>query len=130
MMKKKALSAVLLVIAAFVIQGCAGTKAEKGGETATYVEGRLEVVEPKDLQTVYAAAEMAAVELELKIIKSSEDANSAVIETRDTEGRKVAINLQTVGERATGISIQVSSSEGERKSRLIYQKIREYLQKK
>jgi len=129
-MKKKALSAVLLVSTAFLIQGCAGTKADKSEETTTYVEDRLEGVEPEDLQTVYAAAEMTASELELKIIKSSKDANSAVIETRDTEGRKVAINLQTVGERATGISIQVNSSEGERKSRLIYQKIREYLSKK
>ena len=129
-MKKKALSAVLLVIAAFVIHGCAGTKAEKDGETATYVEGRLEGVEPEDLQTVYVAAEMAAVDFELKIIKSSEDANSAVIEMRDTENKKVIINLQTVEERATKVSIQVISSDKERKSRFIYQKIREYLSKK
>jgi len=130
MMKKKALSAVLLISAAFFIQGCAGTKAEKNGEAARYVEGRLEAVEPEDLQTVYVAAEMAAVDFELKIIKGSEDANSAVIEMRDTENKKVIINLQTVEEKATKVSIQVISSDKERKSRFIYQKIREYLRKK
>jgi hypothetical protein len=101
-----------------------------GAGTATYVMGKLEGVEPKDLQTVYGATELAVIQLELRIMEKSKDAMSAAIELRDTEGRKITINLQTAGEGATKISIQVSSSEDERKSRIIYQKIRENLQKK
>ena len=130
MIKRQALLTVLLVGATFAIQGCVVPAAGGGADTATYVMGKLEGVEPKDLQTVYGATELAAIQLELRIMEKLKDAMSAAIELRDTEGRKITINLQTAGEGATKISIQVSSSEDERKSRIIYQKIRENLQKK
>jgi len=130
MRTRETIFVLLLVGAAVAIQGCVVLAVGAGAGTTAYVMGKLEGVEAKDLQTVYAATEAAAKELELNVIEKSKDAMSAVVVMRDSQDKKITINLQTAGESSTKISIRVGFFGDERKSSLIYQEIHENLQKK
>jgi hypothetical protein len=95
--------------------------------TVAYMKGDLEAVESASFGKVYAATKAMLEELELSVTKDSKDAISAVIIARDAEDKKVTIKLSGTPERTTTISIRVGLFGDERKSRLIYQKIRENL---
>lgn len=119
---------LLLACAAVLVQGCMVAAVGAGAAgTVAYMKGDLEAVESASFGKVYAATKAMLEELELSVTKDSKDAISAVIIARDAEDKKVTIKLSGTPERTTTISIRVGLFGDERKSRLIYQKIRENL---
>jgi hypothetical protein len=128
MRKEQILLAVLLVSTALFIQGCVVVAAGAGAGTIAYVRGDLEVVESKDLDTVYNATEEAMDELELNVTQKTKDAMSAEIVARDAQDKKITVKLVATAEETTKVSIRVGIFGDEAKSRLIYQKIHDNLQ--
>jgi len=128
MRRPKVLLILLLAGTAIIAQGCATIKAGASG-TMAYIRGKLRTVEPRDINIVYAATEKALKELELNVSQKTKDAMSAKIVARDSQYKKVTISLGATSEDTTKLSIQVGMFGSERKSRLIYEKIKENLPK-
>ena len=118
----------LAISSTVIIQGCVAVLVGAGAAgTVAYVRGDLEAVEAKDTNTVFEATKKAVQQLELSLISDSKDALSAVIVVRDAEDKKITINLKSVSEDSTKISIRVGTFGSETKSRRIYNQIRENL---
>lgn len=115
------------------VHGCVaaavGIGAAGAAGTIAYVRGDLEAIEPEDLDVVYEAAVVAAKNLELRVISKTKDALTATIYARDAEDKKVSIKLKRTTEHTTKLSIRIGTFGNETKSRLIYQKIHDYLQR-
>lgn len=121
---------LMLVGTAVLVKGCAVAAVGAGAAgTVAYVMGDLEAVESKELSIVHEATLEAVKELELNVTKDMKDALSAVIVVRDAQDKKVTIKLKATAEETTQLSIRVGLFGNETKSRLIYQKIHENLQK-
>lgn len=97
--------------------------------TVAYVRGDLQSTESAGIDDVYQASLKALDELELHPTTKSKDALSAVIIARDAEDKKVTIKLKAAAEDSTKLSIRIGVFGSETKSRMIYQKIQENLQK-
>ncbi|MFB0525316.1 MAG: DUF3568 family protein [Phycisphaerae bacterium] len=130
MRTKQILLAVLLVGSAVSLGGCVVAAVGAGAAgTVAYLKGDLEAVESRKLDEVHAATLKAVKELGLNVTQDTKDALSAVIITRDAQDKKVKITLRATTEQTTKLSIRVGLFGSEAKSRLIYQKIHDYLQK-
>ncbi|MHC4459790.1 MAG: DUF3568 family protein [Planctomycetota bacterium] len=116
-----------------VAQGCTaawvGVGVGAGAGTIAYLRGDLEAVEPNNIDTVFEATEKAIEELELKVSKKTKDKMSALIIARDAQDKKVTIKLSAAVEGSTRLSIRIGMFGNETKSRIIYQKIREKLER-
>jgi hypothetical protein len=97
--------------------------------TVAYARGDLQAVESAGIDDVYQATLKALDQLELHPTTKSKDALSAVIVARDAEDKKVTIKLKAEAEDSTNLSIRIGVFGSETKSRMIYQKIQENLQK-
>jgi len=117
----------LLVLAAFVLQGCVVAAIGAGAGTVAYVMGDLEAFESADIDKVYDAGLAAAEDLELNVTQKSRDALSATIVARDAQDKKITIKLVSTAEGSTKISIRVGMFGSETKSQLIYNQIRKHL---
>jgi len=127
---KQILLAVLLVGSAVSLGGCVVAAVGAGAAgTVAYLKGDLEAVESHKLDEVHAATLKAVEELELKVTTDRKDELSAVIITRDAQDKKVTITLRATTEQTTKLLIRVGLFGSEAKSRLIYQKIHDHLQK-
>jgi len=128
MRKGQIFLALLLVSPVVLVEGCV-VAAVGGGAAGTvaYIRGDLEVVEAKDIGTVYKATEKALEELGLVVSKKTKDALSAKIIARDAQDKKITIKLNATTEEMTKLSIRIGMFGSETKSRLIYQKIRDNL---
>jgi len=127
---KQILLAVLLVGSAVSLGGCVVAAVGAGAAgTVAYLKGDLEAVESRKLDEVHAATLKAVKELGLKVTQDTKDELSAVIITRDAQDKKVKITLRATTEQTTKLSIRVGLFGSEAKSRLIYQKIHDHLQK-
>ena len=130
MRTKQILLAVLLVGSAVSLGGCVVAAVGAGAAgTVAYLKGDLEAVESRKLDEVHAATLKAVKELGLKVTQDTKDELSAVIITRDAQDKKVKITLRATTEQTTKLSIRVGLFGSEAKSRLIYQKIHDHLQK-
>jgi hypothetical protein len=89
----------------------------------------LQAVESESIDDVYEASLKALKELELLPTRKSKDALGAEIDTYDAQDKKITIRLKSTAEDTTELSIRIGVFGSETKSRLIYQKIRENLQK-
>lgn len=128
MQKKQTIIAILLVGMAVFGQGCVAVAVGVGAAgTVAYVRGDLESVESENIEAVYEATQKALEELELRVTKKTKDAMTATITIRDAEDKKITIKLDSTAENTTKLSIRVGVFGDERKSRLIYQKIRDKL---
>lgn len=116
-----------LVSTAVAIQGCVVAAVGAGMGTVAYVMGDLEVVEAKDIGTVYEATEKALEQLELNVTKKAKDATAAVIVARDAMDKKIKIRLSAKPDKITKLSIRVGMFGNEAKSRLIYDQIKKNL---
>ncbi len=126
-MRKQLVFLILLFVGAAVsVQGCATIKAGAAG-TVAYIRGDLQTVESADINAVYKAVLKSIDELELSITQKTKDAMSAKIVARDAQDKKITIKLGATVEGATKVSIRVGLFGNERKSRLIYEQIKEYL---
>jgi hypothetical protein len=128
MRKGQIFLALLLVSPVVLVEGCV-VAAVGGGAAGTvaYIRGDMEVVEAKDIGTVYKATEKALEELGLVVSKKTKDALSAKIIARDAQDKKITIKLNAATEETTKLSIRIGMFGNETKSRLIYQKIRDNL---
>ncbi len=128
MRKGQIFLALLLVSPVVLVEGCV-VAAVGGGAAGTvaYIRGDMEVVEAKDIGTVYKATEKALEELGLVVSKKTKDALSAKIIARDAQDKKITIKLNATTEEMTKLSIRIGTFGSETKSRLIYQKIRDNL---
>ena len=74
MNKEKVILAILYVGAAVTVSGCVLAAVGAGAAgTVAYVKGDLEVLEDKDLDTVYAASKKALEDLELAATKTKSE---------------------------------------------------------
>jgi len=128
-MQKQLVFLILLFVGAAVsIQGCVVAAVGVGAAgTVAYVRGDLQTVESADIDAVYKAVLKAIDELELSITQKTKDAMTAKIVARDAQDKKITIKLGATVEGATKLSIRVGLFGNERKSRLIYEQIKEYL---
>jgi hypothetical protein len=121
---------LILLLAATVLltPGCTTTIAGPEGQTtAVYRLGKLTATEPEDISTVYQATEAALAGLELSISQKLKDALAAEVIARDSQDKKVTVELLAVAKDSTKVSIKAGSFA---KARRIYQKIHDGLQSK
>jgi hypothetical protein len=130
MRKKQVLLVVMLIGSMLLLQGCVVAAVGLGAAgTIAYVRGDLQAVESESIDDVYEATLKALEELELLPTRKTKDALGAEIVTYDAQDKKITINLKSAAEGTTKLSIRVGVFGSETKSRLIYQKIRDNLQK-
>jgi hypothetical protein len=134
MRTRQILLIIILIGITIVGVGCVaaavGIGAAGAAGTIAYIKGDLEAIEAEDLNVVYEAIEKAVDELELRVISRTKDALTAAIYARDAEDKKVTITLKRTTEQTTKLSIRIGTFGDETKSRLIYQKIHDYLRQK
>jgi len=130
MRKKQILLTTLLIGSMLLLQGCMVAAVGIGAAgTIAYVRGDLQAVESASIDEVYEASLKALKELELIPTRKVKDALGAEIITYDAQDKKITIILKFTAEGTTKLSIRVGVFGSETKSRLIYQKIRDNLQK-
>ena len=130
MRKKQVIMVILLIGTMALNEGCMIAAVGIGAAgTVAYIRGDLETVESEDIDTVYEATLKALKELELLATRKGKDALGAEIVTYDAQDKKITIRLKSAAEGTTKLSIRVGVFGSETKSRLIYQKIRENLQR-
>ena len=128
MRKEQVFLAIVLVGTVVFMQGCVAVAVGVGAAgTVAYIRGDLEAVESENIEAVYEATQNALEELQLKVTKKAKDAMTATIIVRDAEDKKITIKLNATAENTTKLSIRVGMFGDERKSRMIYQKIRDNL---
>jgi hypothetical protein len=127
MNKKQILLSILSAAILVLGQGCATTTVTgpEGQTEAVYKFGKLTAEEPKDISTVYQAAEKALVELELSISQKLKDEITARIIARDSQDKKITLDLLAVAEDSTKITIRAGSFI---KASRVYQKIHQKIQ--
>ena len=125
---------VTLFISLFALaigsSGCLALAVGAGAAgTVAYLSGDLEAAEPYDIDTVFAAAEKALGELELRVLegRTAKDALSATIVARDAADKEIVVKLKSTVSGTTTISVRVGTFGNETKSRLIYDEIRKNL---
>lgn len=127
-MKKKQLFLAIMLAATLVLgHGCTTTTVTgpEGQTEAVYKFGKLTADEPKDIGTVYQAAEKALAELELSISQKLKDEIAAKIIARDSQDKKITLQLLALTEDSTKVTISAGSFV---KARRIYQKIQQKMQ--
>lgn len=128
-MRKQLVFLILLFVGAAVsVQGCVVAAVGVGAAgTVAYVKGDLQTVESADIDAVYKAVSKAIDKLELSVTQKTKDAMTAKVVARDSQYKKITIKLGATAEGATKLSIRVGLFGNKRKSRLIYEQIKEYL---
>ena len=130
MLKRQVLLITMLFGSMLLLQGCVVAVVGIGAAgTIAYIRGDLQTVESESIDDVYEATLKALGELELLPTRKSKDALGAEIVTYDAQDKKITIRLKSAAEKMTELSIRIGVFGSETKSRLIYQKIRENLQK-
>jgi hypothetical protein len=128
MRKQQVILAGLYVAAAVLLTGCiiAAVGAGAAG-TVAYVKGDLETIESKKLEVVHEATVKALKDLELSISQDTKDKMAATVIARDSQDKKVTVNLTAVTDESTEISIRFGTFGNEAKSTMVYNKIKENL---
>jgi hypothetical protein len=130
MRKRQVLLIAMLAGSMLLLQGCVVAAVGLGAAgTIAYVRGDLQAVESESIDDVYEATLKALKELELIPTRKTKDALGAEIITYDAQDKKITIRLKSAAEGTTKLSIRIGVFGSETKSRLIYQKIHDNLQK-
>jgi hypothetical protein len=129
MLKRQILLIAMLVGSMLLLQGCIVAAVGLGAGTIAYVRGDLQAVESASIDEVYEATLKALNELELLPTRKTKDALGAEIVTYDAQDKKIVIRLKSQADETTKISIRIGVFGNETKSRLIYQKIHDNLNK-
>jgi len=120
----------LCFLAAIFLQGCVIAAVGAGAAgTVAYVRGDLVATEEAKLDDVYSAALKSVEDLELNLISDNKDALSGEIVVRDAEDKKIQIKMTAITDNTTKIAVRIGTFGDERKSRVIYEKIKENLEK-
>jgi len=121
---------VLLAVLMVSVSGCVLAAVGAGAAgTVAYMRGDLEAIRVERVNEVYEATKKAVTDLGYAVTKDQKDATSAEINLRDAQDKKIIIKLNATPEGPTDISIRVGTFGDESLSRLIYDKIKENLDK-
>jgi hypothetical protein len=128
------LPAGLLIAVALALSGCAapaliataGFGALQTG-TEAFIRGELEAAVANPMAEVFAAGEAAVIELGFKITSSKLGQVNGYIRTRETQARKIVIDVEMKSPMVTKINIRVGVFGDQAISRLILQHIQEKL---
>jgi hypothetical protein len=116
---------------AVLLSGCPAVLVGAGAVgTVAYLEGDLKSVEPHPIDEVYAACRQVMKDLDMKVVgKETKTKERAEINARDEADRKITIVLTTQYEGITNISIRMGVFGDETRSRNMYMKIHQAMQK-
>ena len=130
MQREKLLLSLLLMIMAVFSGGCLAAVVAAGAGaagTVAYVQGDFEALEESDVKQCYDAAIEAFKDLNLPVFNREMDALSARIEGRNARDKKVTVTIKAQQNYLTKISIRIGTFGNQAQSRMIYDKIKEYL---
>lgn len=95
--------------------------------TEAFIRGELEAAAANPIAEVFAAGEAAVVELGFKITNSKLGAANGYIRTKETQGRKIVVDVEMKSPSVTKINIRVGVFGDQAISRLILSHIQEKL---
>jgi hypothetical protein len=124
----------LLIVVLMVVPGCAapaviataGFGALQTG-TEAFIRGELESAVANPIAEVYAAAQAALVELGFKVTNSKLGEVNGYIRSKETQGRKIVVELEMKSPVVTKINVRVGIFGDQGVSRLILSHIQEKL---
>ena len=127
-MKRKIAALTLLLLGLLVVgAGCLAVAAGAGAGTYAFVKGDLETVEKENVAQVYNAALQALEDLQIPVQNQQQDDLVALIEGRTAEDKKVTIKIEATENNLSKLSIRIGTFGDSDKSKIIYDKIKEYL---
>ncbi len=111
MQRRHAFPMLLLVSAIVFGQGCKTTiEGPQGPTTAVYSFGKFSTEEAIDINALYEATLKALAELELSISQKTKDRLNATIIARDSQDKKITVQLVSITKDSTKMSIRAGSS--------------------
>jgi len=120
---------VLCVLFAFLCSGCIAlvVGAAGGVAGAVYVMGKLKAEVNYDVPAVHEATVAALAELELKLLEDKVDKLSAHVESEFSGGEHVWIDLESLSNSRTSVTIRVGVTGDEVRARKIHDAIMRHL---
>ncbi|HJS67181.1 MAG TPA: DUF3568 family protein [Nitrospiraceae bacterium] len=120
---------VLCLMLAFLSSGCFSLVVGAAGGAAgvVYVMGKLKDEMNYDVSAVHTATINALGELELKVLEDKVDKLSAHVESEFSDGEHVWIDLESLSNSRTRITIRVGVTGNEVRARKIYDAIKRHL---
>jgi hypothetical protein len=120
---------VLCAVLAFLCSGCLAlvVGAAGGAAGSVYVMGKLKDEVNYDVSTVHKATVAALAELDLKLLEDKVDKLSAHVESEFSGGEHVWIDLESLSNSRTSLTIRVGVTGNEVRARKIYDAIKRYL---
>ena len=98
-----------------------------GTDAAVYSTGKLYAVAGKDLTQVYQASTKAIEDLGVRITQSQKDVFSSKIVAKAADGKTITITAKPAKPDRTDLEIKIGVLGDEKRSRLIYERIRQNL---
>jgi hypothetical protein len=120
---------VLCVVLAFLCSGCLAlvVGAAGGAAGAVYVMGKLKDEMNYEVPVMHKATVAALTELELKLLEDKVDKLSAHVESEFSDGEHVWIDLESISDSRTSLTIRVGVTGNEIRARKIYDAIKRHL---
>jgi hypothetical protein len=120
---------VFSVVLAFLCTGCFAlvVGAAGGIAGAVYVMGKLKDEMNYEVSTLHKATIAALAELELKVLENKVDKLSAHVESEFSDGEHVWIDLESLADSRTRLTIRVSVTGNEPRARTIHEAIKRHL---
>lgn len=121
-----------LVLCGALALSCSGclslaVGAAGGAAGAVYVMGKLKDEQSYEMSVVYKATIAALDELQLKALEDKVDKVSAHVESEFADGEHVWIDLESLSDSRTGLTIRVGVTGNEVRARKIYDTIKRHL---
>jgi hypothetical protein len=120
---------VLCAVLAFLCSGCLAlvVGAAGGAAGAVYVMGKLKDEMNYEVPATHNAIVAALAELELKLLEDKADKLSAHVESEFSDGEHVWIDLESLSDSRTSLTIRVGVTGNEVRARKIYDAIKRHL---
>lgn len=120
---------VLCVVFAFLCSGCfwMAVGAVGGVAGAVYVMGKLKDEVNYDVSVVHKATVAALADLGLKLLENKVDKLSAHVESEFSDGEHVWIDMESLSDSRTSLTIRVSITGNEVRARKIHEVIKRHL---
>jgi hypothetical protein len=121
----------LFLALAIQVSGCAGAALVAGGAATAgaivWVKGKLEQELSVPLPTVYSATLAALKQFELPIQEKKKDQLVARVKSQLADGKRVWIDIRSLAESSTKITIRIGMFGDQSKSRRLLEAIRRNL---
>ena len=119
----------LCVVLAFFCSGCfwMAVGAAGGVAGAVYVMGKLKDEVNYNVSAVHKATVAALADLGLKLLEDKVDKLSAHVESEFSDGEHVWIDMESLSDSRTSLTIRVSITGNEVRARKIYDAIKRHL---